>query len=83
VSKSPPCELRARQHNPTDPFAVSYKVYANGRLKGAIIPIEDEGEDGARWESIAVDGSVHRWRYRNQARDFLCALEVSRPPSRS
>lgn len=70
----PKRELRARRHDPTDPFDTSYKVYASGRLKGAIFPVD--GDDGARWESIALDGSVKRWRYRNQARDFLCELPV-------
>lgn len=73
----PERELRARRHDPTDPFATSYKVYASGRLKGAIVPIEED-EDGARWESIALDGDVQRWKYRNQARDYLC--ELPSPP---
>jgi hypothetical protein len=68
----PKRELRARLHDPEDPFTTSYKVYASGRLKGAIVPIE--GEDGSRWESIALDGSIQRWKYRNQARDYLCEL---------
>jgi hypothetical protein len=65
----PERELRARTHDPEDRFATSFKVYFRGRLKGAIIPID--GED-ARWEALAVDGTVTRWRHRNQARDHLC-----------
>ncbi len=75
----PDRELRARRHDPVDPWSTSYKVYAAGRLKGAIIPIEED-EDGARWEGIALDGSVTRWKYRDQARDYLC--ELPSPPPR-
>lgn len=69
--KHPDRELRARAHNPEDPNSTSYRVYLRGRLRGAILPIEEDA-DGARWEAIARDGAVTRWRYRNQARDFLC-----------
>lgn len=78
----PDRELRARRHDPVDPWTTSYKVYAAGRLKGAIIPI-DEDEDGMRWESIALDGSVARHKYRNAARDYLCELpSLERPRAR-
>ena len=73
----PKCELRARRHDPVDPYATSFKVYTDGRLKGAILPIEDE--DGMRWESIELDGTAKRWRYRNQARDYLCGLPILKP----
>lgn len=66
----PEHELRARSHDPADPNQTSYRVYVRGRLRGAILPIESE--DGARWEAVARDGSVTRWRYRRQARDHLC-----------
>ncbi|HNO65531.1 MAG TPA: hypothetical protein PKK39_04230 [Tepidiformaceae bacterium] len=75
----PARELRARRHDPVDTWSTSYKVYAAGRLKGAIIPIEED-EDGARWESIALDGSVARWKYRNHARDYLCELPLPARP---
>ncbi|MEO8539494.1 MAG: hypothetical protein ABI577_07110 [bacterium] len=78
----PDRELRARRHDPDDPFTTSYKVYASGRLKGAIIPVEEDDE-GARWESIALDGSVKRFKYRNAARDYLCELpSPARPPGK-
>ena len=75
----PDRELRARRHDPVDPWSTSYKVYAAGRLKGAIIPIEED-EDGFRWESIALDGSVTRHKYRNAARDYLCELPSTERP---
>ena len=68
----PEHELRARIHDPKDPNSTSYRVYVRGRLRGAILPIEED-EDGARWEAVGRDGAVTRWRYRNQARDHLCA----------
>ena len=70
----PKCDLRARRHDPVDPYSTSFKVYTSGRLKGAILPIDEE--DGMRWESVELDGTVTRWRYRNQARDYLCGLPI-------
>lgn len=67
----PERELRARVHDPQDPFGTSFKVYLRGRLRGAILPIP-ETDEGKRWEALALDGSVTRWRYRSQARDELC-----------
>lgn len=69
----PEIELRARKReNVTDRFGTTYKVYVRGRLRGAIVPIE-EGEDGARWEALDLEGGKTRWRYRDEARDHLSA----------
>jgi hypothetical protein len=78
MAKPPPkCELRARTHDPSDRFSTSFKVYSSGRLKGAILPIEED-DDGSRWEAVALDGSIKRFKMRNAARDYLCELEVTR-----
>jgi hypothetical protein len=79
MPKQPPaCELRERTPGSGDPYDVSFKVYAFGRLKGAIIPIKDaDGE--ARWEALDLRGESTIWRYRSQARDHLCAAPPVKP----
>jgi hypothetical protein len=74
MPKQPPaCELRERTPGSGDPYDVSFKVYAHGRLKGAILPIKNpEGE--ARWEALNLRGESSVWRYRSQARDYLCGI---------
>ena len=67
-------ERRARLHDPVDPYSTIFKVYTSGRLKGAILPIDEE--DGMRWESVELDGTVTRWRYGNQARDYLGGFPI-------
>lgn len=81
MSQRPERELRLRKPEQNqDPNEATYKVYSFGRLKGAIVPIipPDEGSED-RWEAIALDGSVTRWKYRNHARDFLCGFP---PPAK-
>lgn len=70
----PARELRERTPDSgQDRFAVSYKVYANGRLRGAILPIaEPEGEE--RWTALDLDGNTTLWKHRDKARDYLCEL---------
>ncbi|MBI2764687.1 MAG: hypothetical protein HYX53_02110 [Chloroflexi bacterium] len=71
---SPERELRARlREDVTSRFAVTYKVYVRGRLRGAILPIKAD-PDGARWEALDLEGNSTKWRQRNQARDHLCEL---------
>lgn len=64
-----------------DPYSVSYKVYAFGRLKGAVLPVPDGAED-ARWKALDLDGNITFFRHRNAARDFLCE-KPSRTPGAS
>lgn len=72
----PARELRERvPDSGQDKYASTYKVYTYGRLRGAIVPIADGAED-ARWKALDLDGGTTLWKYRNQARDYLCSLPL-------
>ena len=72
----PARELRERvPDSGQDKYAVTYKVYTYGRLRGAIVPVPDGGED-ARWKALDLDGGTTMFKYRNQARDYLCSLPL-------
>ena len=77
MPKSRPArELRERTPDSgNDKFAVSYKVYTFGRLRGAILPVKEPLDD-ARWEALDLQGNVTTWKYRNQARDYICGLPL-------
>ena len=73
-TKGPDKELRARDpENLTDPNTATYKVYARGRLRGAIVPIEPQA-DGSRWKALDLKGNTTFWRFRDAARDHLCDM---------
>jgi hypothetical protein len=70
----PARELRERAPDSgQDRYAATYKVYTYGRLRGAIIPVPDAPEN-ERWKALDLDGGTTFWKYRNQARDYLCTL---------
>jgi hypothetical protein len=75
-SSRPEAELRPRDPEAgANPNLATYKAYSFGRLRGAVIPIEED-EDGNRWQALALDGEMTFWRYRDQARDYLCGIPI-------
>ena len=75
--RGPERELRARDpEHLKDPNQAIYKAYSYGRLRGAVVPVKQDREDGARWKALDLDGNETFWKNRNHARDHLCSLPV-------
>lgn len=73
-AKHPEVELRSRaKENVTDPHGTTYKVYRQGRLRGAVLPIPEDA-DGNRWVALDLTGNSTPFRKRNQARDHLAEM---------